>query len=158
MVAGSNSGEQRVPLLAPVDEQQPDVGQRIAQRAELPVDHRGDLAGGREDHVVEPVVAVDDRRRPLLGHPRGEAVADVLDQRQLPGPRALPLALPAVELAGDVVLLLAELAEPDLVGVDRVDRDERVDDALADRPPLVGVGEDLRVGASSAGSARRRSP
>ena len=59
----------------------------------------------REDHVVEPVVAVDDRRRPLLGDPRGEALVDLVDHRQLARLRLLPLALPAVQLARDVVLL-----------------------------------------------------
>ena len=37
-----------------------------------------------------------------------------------------------MQLAGDVVLLLAQVAEPDAVDVDRVDVDQRVGDPLAD--------------------------
>ena len=66
--------------------------------------------------------------------------------RQLAGLRLLPLALPAVQLAGDVVLLAAELAEADRVGIDRVDLDQGVGDALADRPPVALLGEDLGLG------------
>ena len=94
---------------------------------------------GREDHVVEPVVAVDDRRRPLLGDPGRETLVDLVDGRQLAGLGLLPLTLPAPELPLDVGLLASQVAEPDLVGIDLVDRDQRVDDALADRPPLVLV-------------------
>ncbi len=72
---------------------------------------------GVEDHVVEAVVAVDDRRRPLLGDPRREAAVDVVDQLQLARLRLLPLAVPALELARDVVLLLSQLAESDRVGL-----------------------------------------
>ena len=138
--------QQRVALLAPVDEQQADVGERVAERAELPVDDRGDLAGIVEDHVVEAVVAVDDRRRSLLGDALGELVVDLLDERDLARLRALPLPLPALQLAPDVVLLLAELAEPDLVGDRAVDLDQRVDDPLADRAAVGLVREGLGVG------------
>ena len=82
---------------------------------------------------------------------------DLVDERQLAGLRLLPLALPALQLPLDVGLLAAELAEADLVGIDLVDRDQRVDDALADRPALVLV-EALGLLAPSAGSAPRRSP
>ena len=90
---------------------------------------------------------MDDRRRALLGdagreRARGRASIAV----QLAGLRLLPLPLPAVQLAGDVVLLAAEVAEPGGVGVDGVDLDQGVDDALADRPPVVLVGKDLGLG------------
>ena len=89
---------------------------------------------------------MDQRRRPLLGDPRREAVVDAVDAGQLARLRLLPLALPAAQLAGDVVLLAAELAEPDRVGVDGVDLGQGVGDAHADRPPIVLVGEDLGLG------------
>ena len=66
-VAGWPSGDRLLAGLGPVDHQQADVGERVAEGAELPVDDRGHLALGGEDHVVEAVVAVDDRRRALLG-------------------------------------------------------------------------------------------
>ena len=56
---------------------------------------------------------------------------DLVDQRQLAGLRLLPLAVPALELPLDVVLLLAEVAEADGVGVDGVDLGHRVGDGVA---------------------------
>ena len=49
-----------------------------------------------------------------------------------------------MQLAGDVVLLLAEISEPDVIGNLGVDLDERVDDALADRSPA-GLVETLGI-------------
>ena len=89
---------------------------------------------------------MDDRRRALLGDARRERLVDAVDRRQLARLRLLPLALPAVQLAGDVVLLAAEVAEAGGVGVDGVDLDQGVGDALADRPPVALVGKDLRLG------------
>ena len=57
----------RVALLGQVlvDDQQPDVGERVAQRRHLPVDDGGDaVERGREHDVGQPVVAVHDRRAP----------------------------------------------------------------------------------------------
>ena len=78
---------------------------------------------------------------------------DLVDDRQLAGLRLLPLPLPAAQLAGDVVLLAAELAEPGGVGVDGVDLDQGVDDALADRPAVVWSGK-----ASASARPRRTGP
>ena len=50
----------------PVHLQHPDVGQRIAERADLPVEHGEDVAVVADHAVVEPVVAVDDGRRALF--------------------------------------------------------------------------------------------
>ena len=86
-----------------------------------------------------------DGRRALFGDAGGEALVDGVDRGQLARLRLLPLALPAVQLTGDVVLLAAEVAEPGGVGVDRVDRGQGVGDALADRPPVSLVGEGLRL-------------
>ena len=61
---------------------------------------------------------------------------DLVDDRQVAGLRLLPLPLPAVKLAGDVVLLLAQVAEPRRIDVDGVDVDQGVGDALADRVAL----------------------
>src|SRR5207342_3045355 len=93
-------GDQLFARLGPVDHQQADVGERVAEGAELPVDDRGHLALRGEDHVVEAVVAVDYRRRSLLWDPGGEPLVDLVDERQLPRLRLLPLAVPAMQLAG----------------------------------------------------------
>ena len=51
--------------IGPVHHQQPDVGERVAEGADLPVEHGPHRAVGAEDGVVEPVVAVDDGRPDL---------------------------------------------------------------------------------------------
>ncbi len=89
---------------------------------------------------------MDERRRALLGDAGGEALVDAVDGLQLARLRLLPLALPAAQLAGDVVLLAAEVAEADGVGIDGVDLGQGVGDALADRPPVAFVREDLGLG------------
>ena len=156
MVAGSNSGIELVAGLGPVDDQQADVGERVAERAELPVDDRRHLAGGREDHVVEPVVAVDDRRRPLLGDAGREAAVDLVTSGSS---RVFDFShCPASGAAGGRRSpLLAELAEADVVRVDGVDVDQRVDDPLADRAAL-GLARTARPRLGRAGSGPRRTP
>ncbi len=72
---------------------------------------------------------------------------NLLHERDLAGLGALPLTLPAPELTLDVVLLLAELTEPDGVRIDGVDGDERVHDAHADRATVALVGKGIGVGA-----------
>ena len=53
--------------VGPVDAEVPDVGERVAERAQLPVEHRRDPAGRRVGQAVaEPVVAVGDRDAVLL--------------------------------------------------------------------------------------------
>ncbi len=62
--AGDRRRRRRV---GPVDHQQADVGERVAEGADLPVEHGDDGAVGADHAVVEPVVAVDDGGRALLG-------------------------------------------------------------------------------------------
>ena len=93
----------------------------------------GDRAVGRQQAVVEPVVAVDDGGRALLGDASRERVVDLVDHGQLAGLRLLPLAVPALELALDVALRAAEVAEADGVGVDGVDAGQHVGDLVARR-------------------------
>src|SRR4051794_38381163 len=147
-VGGHAEGDYVVALaaLGPIGHQQANVGEGVAEGAELPVDHGGDLAARTEDHVVEAVVAVDDGCRALLGDPRRERLVDAVDRRQPARLRLLPLTVPAVELAGDVLLLAAEVAEAGRVGVDGMDLDQGVGDALADRSAVTFVGECLRLG------------
>ncbi len=60
--------------------------------------------------------------------------------------RALPLLAPALDLARDVGLLLAEVAEPDRVGIDGVEVGEHLDQRLGDRAALGGGEVALGVG------------
>ena len=90
--------------------------------AGVPVEHGGDVVVVAQHAVVQAIVAVDDRRALLVWDPRGQRVVHLVHERdgalgELLG--LLELAVPAVELAADVVLLLAEVTEPD--GVDAGD-------------------------------------
>ena len=108
-----------------------DVGERVAERAQLPVEHREHGAVLVDDAVPEPQVAVHDAALVLLRDALGQELVDLLDAGQVVRLRLLVLPVPSAELAADVVVLLREVAESDRVDVDRVERDVRVDDALA---------------------------
>ena len=124
---GRAQGEGLVAGLGPVHQQQADVGQRVAEGAQLPVEHGQDLAGGGEDDVVEAEVAVDDPGRADLGGEVGrQAAVDLVEGGQGAGPGLVELALPAGQLAFQVAVVAAELAEADLVGVDPVEGDQGV--------------------------------
>ena len=88
---------------------------------------------------------MDDGGRALLGDAAQEFVVHLVDGGELAGLLGVPLAVPALELAGDVALVLAEIVEADGLQIDRVDGRHRVDQRLA-RMPASGGGED-RFGA-----------
>ena len=87
--------------------------------------------------VVEPIVAVDDRGRTLLWDPGGKRVVHLVDDIQVSGLRALPLAVPAAQLALDVPLAAAQLAEADSIGVDGVDARQHLGQLAAGVAALV---------------------
>ena len=123
--------------LGPRVQHVPDVGQRVAERRDLPVEHRRDASLEGRDAVAEPVVAVHDARRALLRSPRRELVVQLVDDRQLPGLGRVPLRVPPLELARDVPLFARDVADADVVGVDRMHVGEHVDEGLSRRPPLL---------------------
>ena len=120
--------------LGPVHEEEAEIGQRVAERADLPVEDGDDVARVVEDRVVEPVVTVHDGHALLLGD---------LGRQLLPRPvddgRAgatvegglLELAVPPLELPGDVALTSGEVTEADGVDVDGVQAGQRVDQGVA---------------------------
>ena len=83
-----------VARLAPVREQRSEVGERVAERAHLPVEHGEDAARRRrvKDRVVEPVVAVHDRRGALRGQRADERVAQLVERGQLAASSRRPTA------------------------------------------------------------------
>ena len=81
--------------------------------------------------VAEAVVAVGDRHAVLLGQALAQAAGHLVDGGQLTGLRLLPLRAPPLHLALDVALALGQVAEADLVDVDRVQIGEHVDEVLA---------------------------
>ena len=131
----------RVRLLAPEREQRSEVGERVAERAHLPVEDRDDPAGprGMQDGVVEPVVAVHDRVLTLLGEPSAQFVAQRVERGQVLHPRRLPLLGPATQLAFHEAGGPAELRQADARRVEAVQVRENVDEDLADGLPVVAV-------------------
>ena len=83
-----------VACLAPVRQQRAEVGERVAERAHLPVEHGDDAARRRrvQHRVVEPVVAVDDRGRALRRQRAHELVAQLVERRELAAPSRPPTA------------------------------------------------------------------
>ena len=135
--------------VGPVDHQQPEVGERVAQRADLPVEDGPDRPVVGEHHVVHAVVAVHDRGALLLGDAPGQLVADPLDEPAVVDSLDLHLFVlpaPALELALDVPLVPPEVTEPDRVGVDVVQRGQRVGHLVAHGPPGRLVERGLRLG------------
>ncbi len=134
--------------VGPVDADVADVGERVAQRAQLPVEHGVDPAPGDiGEHVAEPIVAVSDRHALLIGEPLGQAPCHLLDRRQFPRLRALPLGAPAFHLPLDVPLTLRQIAEADGVDVDVVEVGEHVDQIETCRPTVVDREQSSLVGA-----------
>jgi len=82
-------------------------------------------------HVGEPVVAVHDAGRALLGQSLRQASHHVIDDRPGLGLRRLPLRRPPAHLAGEESLGPPEVAEPDLCRVEGVQGHEGVDEELA---------------------------
>ena len=91
-----------------------EIGERIAERGQLPVKHGGDRRRiRRDDDVVETVVAVHQPHRARWRQVRrqpGEQAVHVVDPLCLG--RAVLLA-PALDLARHVVLAAAEIGQPE---------------------------------------------
>ena len=132
-IVGASSAGSRV---GPVHAEVSDVGERVPEGAELPVEHGVDAPGdGVGQAVPEAKVAVGDDRVALGGDASGEPVGDLVDRRELPGLGVGPLSPPAAQLALDVAIALGEIAQPDLVDVHVVQVGERVDEDFARPPP-----------------------
>ena len=115
-----------------------EIGERIAQRGQLPVEDRQDARFGRmQHHVVDAVVAMDDGR----GLSRRDVLRQPFDQlvhlRDLGGLGHLVLFRPAVDLAGDIVAFLAEAFEARLFPVDIVQSRKGGDFRVVNRSALL---------------------
>ena len=114
-----------------------DVGQRMAEGRQLPVEHRDDARlGGVEHDVLEPVVAMRDGRGVFGGHAAGSSSIRRLHRRDLRGLGAAVLFGPAVDLAGEVVARPAVVGEPDRRVVDPVQPRQHRVQLVVDRRPL----------------------
>ena len=126
------------PLLAglrPVVQQIAHVRQRIAQRAEFPIQERRH-APVADHHVADAVVAVNHRRPHLFRHVFVQQAGALLHLRYLVRLGGLPLLRPALELAGHVAFLAGERAEADGVHVRQMQRGQHFHDVLPGAAPL----------------------
>ena len=148
------------PRSAPVGQPRGEVGQRVAEGGQLPVDDGSDprCAGGlgpeRDDGVVQAEVAVDQGRLGLGGCSRRQGPSSSVHARQVAGPTRLPLGAPAPQLALDVAVRPAEVAQTGGVEVDGVDGGEHVDEVVRQRR-RAGPRDAQR---SAAALGRRRPP
>ena len=116
-----------------------EIGERVADRRQFPVEHADDPRLGLVKHqIVHAVVAVDDRRRALRRHVRRQPVDQPVHRRDRLGLRGAVLPAPARDLAAHVVAGTAEIAEPDRLVIDRVqggdDRVHRIRTSRRARP------------------------
>ena len=81
----------------------------------------------------------------------------LVDPGDLAAARGVELLLPPAHLPLEEALGPAEVAQPDRLRVDRVQRDEGVDHPLADRAGPLRP-ERLELGREAVGRARRRAP
>jgi hypothetical protein len=104
----------------PCCEEPPEIEQGIADRAEFPVDHRGNVSRIRADKDICQVEVAMDDARPELGRPvRVEPIGDLIDtgdrRRTRPAGQfgiARQLRLPASDLSFEIVVGLPEPIEP----------------------------------------------
>ena len=117
-----------------------EVGQRMPQRREFPVEHRQNARlGGVEDHVVDAEIAVDHRGcAVILGHFRLEPVDDRIHVLVAPGKLVLAvLARPAPDLSREVIARLAIVAKADRLGIEAVQLGDGLVHRIEDRRALL---------------------
>ena len=64
-----------------------EIGERVAERRQLPVEHRGQCAVAVEHDIVDAIVAMDDRGPRLLGQGFGQERDQPLHLRDIVGLR-----------------------------------------------------------------------
>jgi hypothetical protein len=118
-----------------VEEQQGEVGQRVAERGHLPVEHAADR-GADGDHVVDAVVTVHDRA--AAGghrHARGQPVVQFVKAGHVSAAGRVELLLPTPHLPLVVPVRAPEVGQAHGDRVDRVQVDQpvhQVEDQIAD--------------------------
>ena len=115
-----------------------EVAQRVAQGAELPVEHRGDARLVHvHDQIARPVVAVDDGGLVIVGDVVGQPREQAVHFGDLVGARRLVLAAPATYLAGDIVALPPEVGEAERAPVDPVQARQHVGHRVVERAAAI---------------------
>ncbi len=79
-------------------------------------------------------------------HALKQGVSDLVDERDFPRLRLLPLAGPALDLPLDVTAALGQIAEPNRVDVDPVEGDQGVDQLMAHLGPVLDRNRPTDIG------------
>ena len=124
-------GAQRVTRFGPRREHVAHVGTRVTEGADLPVEHRADVARVVDDAVAETEVAVDHGALGLRRDARRQQRVHAVDGRHVARLGGFELRVPPLELAGHELVAPRQVAEADRVDVDRVERHERIDQRFA---------------------------
>jgi hypothetical protein len=118
-----------------------EVGERVAEGGQLPVDHREHArAVGREDEVVDAEIAVHQRHLAVVGRAAPlEPGTERVHGGDIVGGAVAVLLAPARELAREVVAGLAVVGQAHGARVERMDGGEHAHDLLVPRAPLGGI-------------------
>src|SRR5207244_9633151 len=111
-----------------------EVGDRVPERAQLPVEDRAHLAVGTDDQVGEAVVAVDQRNLALRWYRGMERPRDPLNRVEFAGLGRIPLPGPTAKLALGVAFPTPQVPETDPVDVHLVEGGQRLDRRDPDSP------------------------
>ena len=114
----------------PLHRQIGEIGERIAERGELPIEHRRERPVAVEHRVVDAVVTVDDRGTRLLGQGLRQERDQPFHLGDVVGLRVAILPRPPCHLALEIIARFAEIGEVGGAGVDAVQLGERVDQLL----------------------------
>ena len=124
---------------APQQLQIADVGHRVAESGQLPVEYRADLIAD-EGEVAGLGVAVHQRHRGMRRGPTGlQLVQQSLQRGQGPALDPLQLLRPVVDFPVQVIAAVIQGIQVHLGDVHRVDRGKLLSHALAHPPDTVGA-------------------
>jgi len=131
----------------PLHQQIGEVGHGIAERRQLPVQHRlHPRLGGMEDHVVEAVVAMDDRNALLLRNGFRQPLRQLFEFGNVLRLGRAVLLGPAIDLPRKIIAGFAEIAETDRLRIISMQLGERLDLAGEDFPPrFAGLARQRRI-------------
>ena len=121
--------------LRPVVQQVAEIGERVAQGAKLPVQKRRHPSVAKH-HVADAIVAVNDGRAHLLRHVLVQQPGALLHFGDFVGLGGLPLPRPALQLALQIRFLARQVAKADVVGIDKMQRRQNVDNVFTGAVPL----------------------
>ena len=116
-----------------------EVGERIAQGRQFPVQHGADIGSVRGEHgIIDAVIAMDDGNALLLRHGAGQVFDQLFHFRHMIGFRGAVLLGPAADLAGKEIPRPPVIAQADGLMVDSVELGQGGDEIAIHRRARLG--------------------